>query len=278
MSNNITSKKGFLPKKDGWKCAYCGETFTIRRELYAHKKESGHGKLLWEKSIKENAIRNKRLWEEGKLKGHKCSEEQKQKLSKIAIERSYWSHRSKEPIIYESKIAGKINLDSYWELYVAQRLDILNVKWYRPKIYLEYYTKDDKLRYYCPDFYVESYNCFIEVKSPYIAQRQNENGKIDYLKNNYNFIIWLESEEACKTVNLTKKDYNGDKPSILEENFTHKTRRNQSRSNQSRSKQGYNGKKNVDKIDRELYNKRKELIENSNIDNLQNNFQYLNYP
>ncbi len=244
---------------NNWKCEICGNIFNTRAKLFQHRKETTCSAKLVALGHKKTAEANKKQWAEGKRHGHKCSETAKQKMSKAAIEHSYWEHRSREPIIYESTVAGKLNLDSYWELYVAQRLDLLNVKWYRPKVYLEYYTKDNKLRYYCPDFYVEDYNCFIEVKSPYILQRQNENGKIDYLKSKYNFIIWLESEESCKNFNLTKKDYNGDKPSILEENFVHKTRSN-------KLKIEGKTKEKTSRVNIDLYNKRKKLIEENNID------------
>ena len=249
---------------NNWKCEICGNIFSTRAQLFQHRKETTCGIKQMELGHKKSGEAQKKQWLDGKRCGHKCSEATKQKMSKAAIEHSYWEHRSREPIIYESKVAGKLNLDSYWELYVAQRLDLLNVKWYRPKVYLEYYTKDNKLRYYCPDFYVEDYNCFIEVKSPYILQRQNENGKIDYLKANYNFIIWLESEDTCKNFSLTKKDYNGDKPSILEENFIHKNRSNlrpKLKAKNSKSKIDTSNGANID-----LYNKRKRLIEESNID------------
>lgn len=195
----------------------------------------------------------------GWRKGKHLSDEHKQKLSKKAIEHSYWEHRSRNPIIYESSIAGKMNLDSYWELAVAKRLDSMNVTWYRPKLSLEYFDNKGQKRYYCPDFFVKDYGCFIEVKSPYILKRQNANGKVDYIKSHYSFIQWIESEEECNTFVLQKKNYSGI-PEKLVENFEHKVRIKQISKEHKVDKRTYRD----DFIN--LKNKRWTIIQKSNID------------
>ena len=223
MANTILGKKGFQRKPEGWECSICGEKFRTRRLLFAHKKETVCG----EKAIKLGHERLgqsiSKLWKEGKLKGHACSEITKQKLSEIATKQSYWQHRSKCPIIYVTKKGEKLNLDSYWELYVAERLDSLNVEWYRPNVCLPYITNTGTTRHYCPDFFVKDYGCFLEVKSPYISKRQNINGKIDYIKSHYDFIQWIESEDDCKNFVLQKKNYS-EIPEKLVENYNNKIR------------------------------------------------------
>ena len=223
MANTILGKKGFQRKPEGWECSVCGEKFETRRLLFAHKKETVCGEKAIKLGHEKLSQSISKLWKDGKLKGHTCSETTKQKLSEIATKQSYWEHRSRNPIIYESPIAGKLNLDSYWELTVAKRLDSMNVTWYRPKLSLEYIDNEGQKRYYCPDFFVKEYGCFIEVKSPYISKRQNKNGKIDYIKSHYDFIQWVESEEDCNTFVLQKKNYS-DIPEKLVENFEHKVR------------------------------------------------------
>lgn len=133
--------------------------------------------------------------------------ETKSKLSELATNNNFWKYRAENPILYESKFNGTIKLDSEWELIVAKRLDELNVNWYRPKIRIPYIDNQGYEKGYFPDFYVEDYKCFIEVKAPYIAKRQNKNGKIDYLKSHYNFIFWIEDEESCNTFELHNMNY-----------------------------------------------------------------------
>lgn len=228
-----------------WNCEFCGQDFLNRKSFFQHRKDSKecHLKAL-EAGYKKGAEKRRGVH----TKGHPCSKATKEILSKKAIEHCYWEHRSRNPIIYEGK-TGKFNLDSYWELEVAKRLDEMNVEWYRPKVALEYIDNLGQKHFYCPDFYVKDYGCFIEVKSPYILQKQNKNGKIDYLKSHYDFIVWLESEDQCKIFELKKSSYS-EVPERLVENFNHKIR----------SKKEGNG------INVDLEQKRWEMLQNSNID------------
>lgn len=52
---------------------------------------------------------------------------------------------------------------------------------------------------YFPDFYIKDYHCFVEVKSAFIAEYQNSNNKVSYIKEHYKFVKWLETEEQCKS-------------------------------------------------------------------------------
>jgi len=64
---------------------------------------------------------------------------------------------------YESKIAGKVFLDSTWELAYAQWLDKNNIQWKKNKIKFPY-ERENKIRYYIPDFYLTDTNEYIEIK------------------------------------------------------------------------------------------------------------------
>lgn len=63
---------------------------------------------------------------------------------------------------YESPIAGKIWLESSYELKVAQELDLNSVLWNRPK-YLPYGEK----KYYA-DFYLVDYDVYLDPKNDYL--------------------------------------------------------------------------------------------------------------
>jgi len=68
-------------------------------------------------------------------------------------------------IDYESKIAGKVKLDGNWELASAKYFDSIGVKWIRNKKRFEYYNEIKNTNStYCPDFYIEDWNTYIEVK------------------------------------------------------------------------------------------------------------------
>lgn len=191
-----------------WK-SHCGIIFRTRKELFLHNKKceicikwnknkyARGGKTRskeWntEKSKKASEIQ-KRIWANKKLR---------EDASKRTVFNNFWKYRSKNPILYISPIAGFMKLDSNWELKTAKRLDELNVHWYRPNIRIPYLDNNGIEHGYFPDFFVEDYHCFIEVKSPFIAKEQNNNQKIDYLKKNYNFIKWLETEEECSSFSL----------------------------------------------------------------------------
>jgi hypothetical protein len=130
------------------------------------------------------------------------SKERRSSLSRNAIFNNFWEYRSKNPIIYESSIAGKVILDSSWEKLVAERLDNLGLEWYRPRFMLPYIDDNGNEHNFIPDFYVKQFHCFIEVKSPFISKWQNSNNKISYIKEHYKFVKWIESENECKSFNL----------------------------------------------------------------------------
>lgn len=67
---------------------------------------------------------------------------------------------------------------------------------------LPYFDCNGNEHNFIPDFYVKQYHCFIEVKSPFISKWQNSNNKIEYIKEHYKFVKWIESENECKTFSL----------------------------------------------------------------------------
>lgn len=65
---------------------------------------------------------------------------------------------------YHSNIAGDIKVDGTWELKVCKYLDSLGVIWQRNKLRFTYSKKDGTESTYQPDFYVNDWDLFIEVK------------------------------------------------------------------------------------------------------------------
>lgn len=98
-----------------WK-SRCGIIFRTRDELRSHNKKCS--KCAEEKSKIASETQRKN-WQ---------NLERRKAQSEITVFNNFWKYRAKNPIIYESKVAGKMKLDSNWELEVAKRLDELNVE------------------------------------------------------------------------------------------------------------------------------------------------------
>ena len=72
-----------------------------------------------------------------------------------------WSKRSE----YTKKDGSVVLMDSTWEVAMAERLDMLEIKWVRsPDMKLQYLTKGGRKRNYVPDFYLPDTDLYIEVK------------------------------------------------------------------------------------------------------------------
>lgn len=191
---NLNNKGHFYIKKIQCFCEFCGREFNYKNNLTLHLKtckQNPNRDIEYSKHLSE--IQKKAI-----------TQEKREASSKRTVFNNFWKYRAKNPIIYESPIAGKMKLDSNWELITAKRLDELQVEWYRPRIGLPYFDLDGVQHTYIPDFYCKTYNCFIEVKSDFIKKFQNSSSnKADYLKEHYKFIKWLETEDACKTFQLS---------------------------------------------------------------------------
>ena len=254
--------------------SHCGIIFRTRKELFAHNKVCSECIEFLSKKQKRAAETRQKNWTPENSR--RVSEAQKiaqsrpeviKKHSEATVFNNFWKYRSKNPILYESKIAGKIKLDSTWELEVAKRLDSLGVEWYRPRVRIPYLDSKGVEHGYFPDFYVKDYNCFIEVKSPFIAKYQNSDHKVEYLKSHYNFIKWIESEDACKTFELEDLHYNSS-PEKDEEDINYWI--NIKKQKQKEKSHKYNfGKKRIEKETSQkaiLRKTRWEIIQNSGID------------
>jgi hypothetical protein len=66
---------------------------------------------------------------------------------------------------YYSEVAGEVTLDGTWELETAKWLDKNKFNWKRNKVRFEYiHHLTDKRRYYTPDFWVEEFGGYLEIK------------------------------------------------------------------------------------------------------------------
>ena len=100
--------------------------------------------------------------------GRPQAESTKLKLRSQALQRyeNGWEVKAGrcKKIKYVSPIAGEVLLDGSWELATAQYLDSLQLHWERNKKRFSYINEQGKLSTYCPDFFVRSWESYLEVK------------------------------------------------------------------------------------------------------------------
>ena len=162
-------------------CEICGKEFSIKG-IGTHKwRVHGDGKNFvpksygaWNKGLtKETDERLKKsgqtftrrlengeikTWQEGKL----LSEAHKKSIQDAVIQRvnsENW-HSFRKSKICEYK---GIRFDSGWEAKLAEWFDKNDVQWIRNKEHFAY-TFEGKSHVYFPDFYVQSIDCYVEVK------------------------------------------------------------------------------------------------------------------
>lgn len=142
------------------------------------------------------------FWVEKNKKRKTCSVECRNKIfSRIATNNPKMggNKNTKAYGWYESTFAGRVWLESSWELKVAQSLDKNTVEWYRPKP-LPY---GDKLYY--PDFYIPMFNVYLDPKNPYLQiqdkyklEQVSKQNSVTILVLNKNELSWEVIQEKIK--------------------------------------------------------------------------------
>jgi len=160
------------------KCSKCG--FEILRSNFERHliKCDGRGPRKRRDKISQEEYRKKlseslRLaYLEGRLTGNPKTEEgirikrEKNRENMLLRYSLGWECRCgrSKKIDYESPIAGLIKVDGSWELKYAKYLDSINVNWKRNKKRFAYINLNGKKSTYCPDFWIEDWNTYVEVK------------------------------------------------------------------------------------------------------------------
>ena len=105
---------------------------------------------------------------EHQQKPHKHTEEFKESQRNRILQRyaDGWMPKAGRcaKIKYNSLVAGTVLLDGTWELKAAEYLDSIGVMWVRNKQRFPYVNLVGKQSHYTPDFWVETWDTFIEVK------------------------------------------------------------------------------------------------------------------
>jgi hypothetical protein len=88
----------------------------------------------------------------------------------------------KTHITFFSKYDNKlIDLQSTWELSIAEWLDSVNIIWSRPSKRIKwYYPETNQYKTYLPDFYLVDYNQYLDVKNP--IKMMQDHAKLEHIK------------------------------------------------------------------------------------------------
>lgn len=186
----------------------CGKQFENTYSFSAHK---GHCKI-YNPNAKSNRFKNGIAWNKGltkenndivrqysetnskrfkngelvgSFKGRHHSEESKKKIS----EKLSYNNRGGRCKWYEYK--GQL-LQGTYELNFAKKLDELNIKWKKIKTNsqtLKWIDDNNKTHHYTPDFYLEDYNKYIEIKGYWWGNDKRKMELVKIQNQNENIII-----------------------------------------------------------------------------------------
>ena len=118
----------------------------------------------------------------------------KLKMRKNALKNNFGTKNRNKYTVgwYESKFAGKVWLESTWELKVAEYLDNNNIEWIRPKFL--YWNDSGIKRRYFPDFYLKEYNLYLDPKNNFLLKKDSRKIKRVIKENKINLILIKEND------------------------------------------------------------------------------------
>lgn len=109
--------------------------------------------------------------------------------SKIAKTKSkIGGNKNRKADWYESKIAGKVWLESSYELSVAKDLDVHNINWIRPK-FIKWKDNDDVEHKYFPDFYLVDYDIYLDPKNNFLQKQDKLKITLVQQQNNVRILV-----------------------------------------------------------------------------------------
>lgn len=203
------------------KCKYCKKELSYKKRYNKHCNASCSAKAnnvnhTKKRCFSENALNNIRVSNakkkkvktivlleleckicekkfNSKTKRKTCSEECKRKSFSITAKKSnLGGNHNRKANWYQSQSAGKVWLESSYEVEVAKELDKNGVNWLRPK-YLPYKDEYGVSRKYYGDFYLNDYDVYLDPKNSYLIGKDRE--KIERVKTQNNVKIFILTRE-----------------------------------------------------------------------------------
>lgn len=179
-----------------WQCKYCKKEF----EFSTVPQKSNHTRWCTENPNPGSKNRADKLKKEGEIyisplrgkrneKWKPHTEETKNILRKKALESP---HRRLKRKIFHYK---NIQMDSSWEVELAQRLDELNIVWKRPEP-LKWKDDEEVFHHYFPDFYLPEFDLYLDPKNPAAVYSQRK--KLEKLSLQFENIVVLRSLEEIR--------------------------------------------------------------------------------
>jgi hypothetical protein len=163
-------------------CQYCNRECKNKNSLQNHERLCKKNPNRQESSFKKYKEKNPNPWNKGKKlhydvgtkgkigtftgKTHSVETKRKMSESRNALYANGWECKAGRcpKYDYDSPIAGKIKVDGSWELAFCKFADKHKLNWSRNKKRFPYIKPDGKSSTYQPDFYVEEWNCYVEIK------------------------------------------------------------------------------------------------------------------
>lgn len=134
--------------------------------------------------ICNNLIKNKK----SKTCSPECTLNLQSLKAKERLRKGRWNTNAQW---YESPTAGRVFLESSWEVTVAKELDKNKIRWKRPS-YINY-TLNNKRKSYYPDFYLIDYNVYLDPKNPY--QQKLDKSKLEAVLEEHNIKLLILNKD-----------------------------------------------------------------------------------
>lgn len=214
----IGNKTDKYKQKDGiYKCPHCSKIYSkfgIQNHIditHLHKKIFKKGRIAWNKGLtKETDERVKKLGrtysnrlKSGEIspsfKGKKHTIETKNKISK-AMSINNKGGRCKWYSV------GGIMVQGTWERNLAIKMTLLNIEWDKIKTNSKTfcYIMNEKRKHYTPDFYLEEYKIYLEIKGFWYG---DDKEKIECVLNQCKIpLVVIEKKLYNKLLNCLIKD------------------------------------------------------------------------
>ncbi len=93
---------------------------------------------------------------------------------------------------YTSPVAGVVSLDGTWELRVAEYFDRQGFRWQRNTKRFSYRHPSGRVAHYTPDFYVEDFGSYVEVKGCTTVYDLAKWSQFQYP-----LIVWKKTDLKC---------------------------------------------------------------------------------